>query len=149
VNTYIELLEKSFVIFRLNPLSRNLRNEINTSRKIYFYDNGVRNSIINNFAPIAQRNDIGALWENFIISERKKNLAYTGYYGNTYFWRTTHKAEIDYIEEQDDKISAYEIKWNPKVKVKFPTAFVEKYTPEITQIIHRDNYWEFLSSDHK
>ena len=84
VNNYIDLLEKSFVVFRLNPLARNLRNEISTSRKIYFYDNGIRNSIINNFAPISQRNDIGALWENFIISERKKNLAYSGFYGNTY-----------------------------------------------------------------
>jgi len=148
VSNYIDLLEKSFVIFRLNPFARNLRNEINTSRKIYFYDNGVRNSIINNFAPITQRNDIGALWENFVISERKKNLAYNGYYGNTHFWRTVDKAEIDYIEEQDGKISAFEIKWNPKVKVKFPKAFVQKYDPTLTQVINRDNYWEFLSSDH-
>lgn len=144
VNTYIDLLEKSFVIFRLNPFARNLRNEISTSRKIYFYDNGVRNTIINNFAPITQRNDIGALWENFIISERKKNLAYTGFYGNVYFWRNTAKAEIDYLEEQDGKIAAFEIKWSPKVKVKFPRAFVEKYHPETKQVIHRENYWEFL-----
>ncbi|MEJ2902015.1 ATP-binding protein [Pedobacter panaciterrae] len=144
VNNYIDLLEKSFVIFRLNPLARNLRNEISTSRKIYFYDNGIRNSIINNFAPIAQRNDIGALWENFIISERKKNLAYTGFYGNTYFWRTVDKAEIDYLEEQDNKLSAFELKWNSKVKVKFPTSFMEKYSPETSSAINRDNYWEFL-----
>ncbi|TCC99832.1 ATP-binding protein [Pedobacter psychroterrae] len=144
VNNYIDLLEKSFVIFRLNPLARNLRNEISTSRKIYFYDNGIRNSIINNFAPIAQRNDIGALWENFIISERKKNLSYTGFYGNTFFWRTVDKTEIDYIEEQDNKLSAFEIKWNPKVKVKFAKSFTEKYTPETTSVINSDNYWEFL-----
>lgn len=147
VSTYIDLLEKSFVIFRLNPFARNLRNEISTSRKIYFYDNGVRNTIINNFAPIAQRNDIGALWENFIISERKKNLAYSGFYGNTYFWRNTLKAEIDYIEEQDGKIAVFEIKWNPKVKVKFPNAFMEKYQPSTTQVINNDNYWDFLSSE--
>lgn len=146
VHTYIDLLEKSFVIFRLNPLARNLRNEISTSRKIYFYDNGIRNSIINNFAPIAQRNDIGALWENFIISERRKNLAYSGFYGNTYFWRTVGKSEVDYIEEQDNKISAFEIKWNPKVKVKFPDAFVQKYSPQSLHVINSDNYWEFLSS---
>lgn len=146
VSTYIDLLEKSFVIFRLNPLARNLRNEISTSRKIFFYDNGIRNSIINNFAPIGQRNDIGALWENFIISERKKNLAYSGFYGNTYFWRTVGKAEVDYIEEQDNKISAFEIKWNPKVKVKFPDSFVQKYIPQSVQVINSDNYWEFLSS---
>jgi predicted AAA+ superfamily ATPase len=146
VISYIDLLEKAFVIFRLNPFARNLRNEISTSRKIYFYDNGVRNTIINNFAPITQRNDIGALWENFIISERKKNLAYSGFYGNTYFWRNTARAEIDYIEEQDGKITVFEIKWNPKVKVKFPSAFLEKYNPEITRIINSDNYWEFLGS---
>ena len=144
VNNYIDLLEKSFVVFRLNPLARNLRNEISSSRKIYFYDNGIRNSIINNFAPIAQRNDIGALWENFIISERRKNLAYSGFYGNTYFWRTVSKTEIDYIEEQDNKITAFELKWNPKVKVKIPGAFMEKYIPETTHVINRDNYWEFL-----
>lgn len=146
VHTYIDLLEKSFVIFRLNPLARNLRNEISTSRKIYFCDNGIRNSIINNFAPIAQRNDIGALWENFIISERRKNLAYSGFYGNTYFWRTVGKSEVDYIEEQDNKISAFEIKWNPKVKVKFPDAFVQKYSPQSLHVVNSDNYWEFLSS---
>ena len=144
VSNYIDLLEKSFVIFRLNPLARNLRNEISTSRKIYFYDNGIRNSIINNFAPIGQRNDIGALWENFIISERKKNLAYSGFYGNTYFWRTVGRAEIDYIEEQDNKLTAYEIKWNSKVKVRFADSFVEKYSPERTAVINSDNYWEFL-----
>jgi predicted AAA+ superfamily ATPase len=144
VNNYIDLLEKSFVVFRLNPLARNLRNEISSSRKIYFYDNGIRNSIINNFAPIAQRNDVGALWENFIISERKKNLAYSGFYGNTYFWRTVSKTEIDYIEEQDNKITVFELKWNPKVKVKFPIAFMDKYIPEAAHVINRDNYWEFL-----
>ncbi len=144
VNNYIDLLEKSFVIFRLNPLARNLRNEISTSRKIYFYDNGIRNSIINNFSPIAQRDDIGALWENFIISERKKNLAYTGFYGNTYFWRTVDKAEIDYIEEQDNKVSAFELKWNTKVKVRFANSFIEKYAPVSTSVINSTNYWEFL-----
>lgn len=145
VNAYIDLLEKSFVIFRLNPFSRNLRNEISTSRKIYFYDNGVRNTIINNFAPISQRNDIGALWENFIISERKKNLAYTSFHGNSHFWRNTSKAEIDYLEESDGKISVFEIKWNPKVKVKFPNSFLEKYNPISTNVINNENYWEFLS----
>lgn len=146
VSSYIDLLEKAFVVFRLNPFSRNLRNEINTTRKIYFYDNGVRNTIINNFAPVAQRTDIGALWENFIISERKKQLAYNGFYGNTYFWRNTSQAEIDYVEEQDGQLSAFELKWNPKAKAQFPKAFTEEYKPVITQIIHRDNYWEWLGS---
>ncbi len=145
VNAYIDLLEKSFVIFRLQPFSRNLRNEISSSRKIYFYDNGVRNTIINNFAPISQRNDIGALWENFIISERKKNLAYSSFHGNSYFWRNTSRAEIDYLEEQDGQINVFEIKWNPKVKVKFPNTFLEKYNPTSTSVINHENYWEFLS----
>lgn len=143
VSSYIDLLEKSFVVFRLDPFARNLRNEINSTRKIYFCDNGVRNTIINNFAPIAQRNDIGQLWENFLISERRKQLAYNGFYGNTYFWRT-REAEIDYIEEQDGKINAYEFKWNPKKKVKFPGSFVTGYKPDFTGVIHRDNFWEWL-----
>jgi predicted AAA+ superfamily ATPase len=147
VNAYIDLLEKTFVIFRLNPFARNLRNEISSTRKIYFYDNGVRNTIINNFAPVSQRNDTGALWENFIISERKKQLAYNGFYGNTYFWRNTNQAEIDYIEEQDGKISACELKWNPKTKFSFPKTFLTEYRPVETRIIHRDNYWEWLSPE--
>lgn len=147
VSDYLDLLEKAFVIFRLTPFARNLRNEISSTRKVYFYDNGVRNTIINNFAPISQRDDIGALWENFIISERKKQLAYTGFYGNTYFWRTTAQSEIDYIEEQDGKISAYEFKWSPKAKARFPAAFLAEYHPPKTEIIHRDNYWEWLSPD--
>lgn len=146
VSEYIDLLEKTFVIFRLTPFARNLRNEISSTRKIYFYDNGVRNTIINNFAPVQQRDDIGALWENFIISERKKQLAYSGFYGNTYFWRNTLQAEIDYLEEQNGKISAYELKWNPKAKVRFPKAFIGEYNPPTTQVIHRDNYWEWLTS---
>lgn len=145
ISEYIDLLEKAFVVFRLTPFARNLRNEISSTRKVYFYDNGVRNTIINNFAPIPQRDDVGALWENFIISERKKQLAYLGFYGNTYFWRTTGQAEIDYIEEQDGKVSAYELKWNPKAKVRFPAAFLSEYHPPVTKVIHRDNYWEWLS----
>jgi predicted AAA+ superfamily ATPase len=145
ISEYIDLLEKTFVIFRLTPFARNLRNEISSTRKIYFYDNGVRNTIINNFAPVQQRDDIGALWENFIISERKKQLAYSGFYGNTYFWRNTQQAEIDYIEEEDGKIAAYELKWNPKAKVRFPKAFIGEYKPPTAQVIHRDNYWEWLA----
>src|SRR5690554_125563 len=101
ISSYIDLLEKSFVVFRLNPLARNLRNEINTSRKIYFYDNGIRNSIINNLAPLQQRNDTGILWENFLMSERIKQMAHTTSRAQGYFWRNTNQAEIDYIEEAD------------------------------------------------
>lgn len=144
VSNYIDLLEKCFVIFRLSPFSRNQRNEISSTRKIYFYDNGIRNTIINNLSPLAQRNDVGALWENFIISERKKYLASKGFYGNTYFWRNTAQAEIDYIEEIDGKINIFEIKWNPRIKTKFPKAFMENYQPETCTIINNQNFWEWL-----
>lgn len=145
VSNYIDLLEKSFVIFRLKPLARNLRNEINTSRKIYFYDNGIRNTVINNYAPIRERNDIGVLWENFIISERKKLLTYEGFYGNIYFWRTRNRAEIDYVEEIDGQFSAFEFKWSPrKARMRFPKSFLETYHPIQTKTIHRENYWEWL-----
>ncbi len=143
ISSYIDLLEKAFVIFRFNPFSRNLRNEISTSRKIYFYDNGVRNSIINNFAPLQDRNDVGSLWENFIICELIKKRAYQGFFGNVYFWRS-NRAEVDYLQDQDGKLAAFEIKWNPKAKVKFPNSFTESYRPETARVIHRDNFWEFL-----
>jgi uncharacterized protein len=141
---YIDLLEKSFVIFRLNPLARNLRNEISTSRKIYFYDNGILNTLINNYAPIEARNDIGSLWENFIISERFKALKYGTFYGATFFWRNKAKAEVDYVEETDGQFYAYEFKWNPKAKSKFPEAFINGYNPIVKRMIHRENFWEWL-----
>jgi predicted AAA+ superfamily ATPase len=102
--------------------------------------------VINNFAPLSQRNDIGALWENFIISERKKQLAYNGFYGNVYYWRNVRQAEIDYLEEQDGRLSAYEIKWNPNTKVKFPVAFLTAYEPHYTGLVHRENFWEWLGT---
>jgi len=140
----IDLLEKAFVIFKLPPFARNLRNEINTSRKIYFYDNGIRNTLINNYAPLTQRNDVGALWENFVISERKKYLAYAGFHTSVYFWRNVRQAEIDYLEEENGLLKAFELKWNPSAKVRFPKAFMETYTPQETHIIHRENFWEYL-----
>jgi len=147
VASYIDLLEKAFVIFRLTPLSRNPRNEINTTRKIYFYDNGVRNTVINNFSPLAMRNDVGALWENFVISERKKFLAYNNFFGNVYFWRSRTRSEVDYLEERDGVINAFEMKWNPKSKVRFPKNFVDTYRPDKTEVIHRENYWEWLDEN--
>jgi predicted AAA+ superfamily ATPase len=144
ISNYINLLEKSFIIFRLPPLARNLRNEISSSRKIYFYDNGMRNTLINNYAPIEARNDIGALWENFIISERVKALKYNPFYGNIFFWRNKARAEVDYIEEENGQFNAYEFKWNPAAKSKFPNAFLEAYLPVQTKVIHRENFWEWL-----
>lgn len=147
VMSYIDLLEKTFVIFRLSPLARNPRNEINTTRKIYFYDNGVRNAILNNFSPLDLRNDVGSLWENFIISERKKLLEYHNIFSNTYFWRNRSQSEIDYIESRNQEFNAFEMKWNPKVNSKFPKAFVDFYKPIKMEIINRENYWEFLDEN--
>jgi len=143
ISSYIDLLEKAFVVFRLNPFARNIRNEISTNRKIYFYDNGIRNSIIANFNPVNLRQDIGALWENFMISERVKHINNKRKFSNIYFWRTTQKQEIDFIEESDGEINAYEFKWNPKVKPKFSKTFTNNYSAE-TKVINKKNFREFL-----
>ena len=141
---YIDLLEKSFIIFRLSSLSRNLRNELKKSRKFYFYDNGLRNAVINQFSPATLRQDIGALWENFVISERVKYLAYHQINCNRYFWRTHAQQEIDYIEERNGEMKAYEMKWNVKAKAKFPKSFTEAYEGTSTAIVSPDNIHEFL-----
>lgn len=144
VEKYIDLLEKAFIIFRLNALSRNYRNEIKRGKKIYFFDNGIRNAVINNFKTLYNRNDIGALWENFIISERMKYLSYHQIYKSSYFWRTTQQQEIDYIEDRDGEIYAYEIKWNPKAKNKIPKTFTKFYPDAKTKTITSENFAEFL-----
>lgn len=144
IKKYIGLLEDSYVIFRLPPLSRNPRKEISKSRKIYFYDTGIRNALINNFNPISNRNDIGHLWENFIIAEFKKKTAYTSEGTILKYWRSKSGAEIDLIIENGPSISAYEIKYNPKRKAKFPTSFIEYYQPQNMKTIHQDNFFEFL-----
>lgn len=141
---YIDLLEKAFIVFRLGSLSRNLRNELKKSRKIYFYDNGIRNAVINQFSPAVLRQDIGALWENFVISERVKFLAYKQINCNQYFWRTHAQQEIDYIEERNGSMNAYEMKWNPKAKAKFPKTFLDAYAGAETKVIAPDNLNEFL-----
>lgn len=144
VVSYIDLLEKSFVIFRLHPYSTNQRNEITSKPKIYFYDNGIRNAIIGQFAPIKSRNDIGALFENFFISEKFKRLTYDGFYGKMHYWRNTQQAEIDFLEVLEDKISVYEIKYSSRVKVSFTKSFTEKYRPENTFAVNSENFWEYL-----
>jgi uncharacterized protein len=143
VNNYIHLLELSFVIFSLTSFSRNLRNEIKTNKKIYFYDNGVRNALIQNFNPISLRNDKGALWENFLVSERKKKNEYDRNYANCYFWRTVQQQEIDFVEEQNGEVIGYEFKWNPSTKVKIPKLFTTTYNSEV-KVISRDNFREFV-----
>ena len=144
VESYIQLLEKSYIIFRLGSFSRNLRSELKKSHKIYFYDNGIRNAIINNFEPLALRNDKGALWENYAISERKKFLSYHQIYTNTYFWRTHAQQEIDYIEERQGKLFAYEFKWNKKSKARIPMTFTKTYPEAMTEIISPENIESFL-----
>ena len=144
VEKYVILLEQSYVIFRLNSFSRNLRNELKTSKKIYFYDNGIRNALIANFNQIEGRADRGALWENFLISERKKFLEYNRLWGNSWFWRTKEQKEIDLVEERDGKIAGYEFKWNPDQKVKIPRLFLDSYENSDFQVIHRDNCDSFL-----
>lgn len=144
VENYIRLLEMSFVVFKLQSFSRNQRNEIKQSRKVYFYDNGIRNSLISNYSPLELRNDVGALWENFVIAEKLKSNSYNFWHGNTYFWRTYQQQEIDYIEEIDGKINAFEIKWNPQKKVKKPSSFLNSYSNSSYSVINRENFNEFL-----
>lgn len=145
VERYIDLLEKVFIVFRLGSLSRNLRNELKKSQKYYFYDNGLRNAVINQFSPANLRQDIGALWENYLISERMKFLSYKQIYTNRYFWRTHAQQEIDYIEERNGEMSAFEFKWNPKSKARFSKTFLNAYPDtRLTKIITPENYMEFI-----
>ncbi|SFI49144.1 ATP-binding protein [Halpernia frigidisoli] len=143
VKTYIEILEKSFVVFTLSGFNRNIRNELKQARKIYFWDNGVRNALIGNFSPLELRVDKGALWENFLISERMKKNNYENPYTKSYFWRTTSQQEIDYVEETAGKISAFEIKWNENAKIKANTNFKETYKTTI-EILSPKNFRDFL-----
>lgn len=144
VEKYIKLLEQSFIIFRLDGFNRNLRNEIKKGKKIYFYDNGIRNAILNNFNPLNLRDDVGKLWENFLISERMKTNSYHLKNLKTYFWRTHAQQEIDYLEEAEGKFYAYEFKWNDRKKAKIPKNFSETYKPEIEKIITKENFHEFV-----
>jgi len=144
VEKYIDLLEKAFVVFRLPAFNRNVRNEIKKGKKIYFYDNGIRNAILNNFSSLNTRTDIGALWENYIISERMKFLNYESIDTLRYFWRTTMQQEVDYIEEVNGKMFAFELKWNPKTKIKFPKTFINAYPSCKMDLITPDNFETFL-----
>ncbi len=146
VEKYIDLLEKCYIVFRLNAFNRNLRNELKKSKKVYFYDNGIRNAVIQNFAPLALRNDTGALWENFFISERIKANEYAGRYARSYFWRTTDQQEIDYIEEADGEFTAFEMKWNPRRQtVSLPAIFQKTYQVKQTAVVTPENYIEWLN----
>ena len=143
VENYIQLLEKAFIIFRLGPFSRNLRNELKKMRKIYFYDTGIRNALINNFNPLDLRQDTGHLWENFMMSERIKRNSYNGTGANIYFWRTLQKQEIDLVEEQGGALSAFEFKWK-KDAFKKPKAFLSAYPGSAIELVNRDSYKKFV-----
>ncbi|MCL1968274.1 MAG: ATP-binding protein [Bacteroidetes bacterium] len=145
VERYIYLLEQCFVIFRLNGLSRNLRNELKKSKKIYFYDNGIRNTLLQNFSPLSLRQDVGALWENFFVSERIKYNLYNRRFVKSYFWRTQQQQEIDLVEEIDGIFYAFEIKWNEKRKINFYENFLNAYNPKETNVVSPQNYLNFLS----
>lgn len=145
ISAYIDLLEKAFVVFRLSPLSRNLRNEITTSRKIYFYDTGIRNAVIDNFEPLSQRNDVGVLWENFMIAERLKVNAYAERFRHSYFWRSHAQQEIDYVEDWGGKLYAYEFKWNKAAKVKFSASFTGNYEVAHTMVVTPESMTDFLN----
>lgn len=145
VQKYLDLLEKSFVIFRLRAFSRNLRKEISKSAKYYFYDVGIRNAILGNFRPLSLRTDTGGLWENFLICEKMKQNGYNRKFINNYFWRTYDQQEIDYIEEEDGYLAAYEFKWGTNFKVKRPKLFLDTYKDSNFKVISQKNYiTEFL-----
>jgi len=144
VEKYVGILEQTFVIFRLASYSRNLWNELKASRKIYFVDNGIRNALIADFRPVELRDDVGKLWENFLVSERFKRNEYTESYANPWFWRTQAQQEIDYVEEQDGHLSAFEFKWNPSAKAKQPKAFQTAYPDSSFDVIHKNNAESFL-----
>lgn len=145
VEKYIDLLEKCFIVFRLPALSRNMRTELKKSRKVFFFDNGIRNAVLQNFAPLSLRNDMGALWENFVISERVKKNHYEGRYPKYYFWRTTSQQEIDFIEEEDGIFNAFEMKWNPKrCNASLPPSFTNNYNVGSINVVTPENYLDVL-----
>jgi predicted AAA+ superfamily ATPase len=144
VGRYLDLLEKSFIIFSLGGFSRNLRNEITSKRKYYFYDTGIRNAVINAFNPLELRNDIGSLWENFLVVERLKKKTYQLIFSNDFFWRTYAQQEIDLIEEREGKLFAYEFKWKSR-SYKPPKAWLKNYPEAAVLMITQDNFFDFVS----
>lgn len=143
VGRYLNLLEKAFVLINLRGFSRNLRSEIKEKSKYYFYDNGIRNAIVSNFNPLSLRDDVGKLWENFLIIERIKKQNYKKLYANNYFWRTWEQKEVDFVEEREGKLFGYEFKYSQK-KTKLPKEFLKVYPDSEFNTITTDNYLEFI-----
>lgn len=144
VVNYLDLLQKAFVLWPLYGFSRNLRSEINKMNKYYFYDNGIRNAVISNLNNLEDRNDVGQLWENFMMIERLKRNEYKGEWVNSYFWRTYDQKEVDLVEEANGKLEGYEFKWSAK-KIKAPKKWLETYEEASWKEINRENYWGFVS----
>ncbi len=145
IQRYVDLLEKSYVLFHLRSYSRNVRSELKKSRKIYFYDNGVRNALVSDYKSLSLRSDVGALWENYLISERLKHNAYNVFYGKSYFWRTQQQQEIDYIEEYDGALHAYEFKWSTSKHPRLPETFAKSYPEHTFAVVSPGNYLDFVS----
>ncbi|MCL2478711.1 MAG: ATP-binding protein [Treponema sp.] len=144
ISRYLELLEKCFVLYNLRGFSRNLRSEVTRTSKYYFCDNGVRNTVIQNYNPIAIRNDAGALWENFMVTERLKARSYGSLYSRDFFWRTWEKQEIDLLEEYSGCLHAYEFKYSPKKNPRAPKVFMETYPGSEFRVITPENFMEFV-----
>lgn len=145
VQRYIDLLEKSYIVFHLRSFSRNLRNELKKSRKIYFFDNGVRNAILGDFKPLQLRQDAGALWENYLVSERLKHNSYSLFYGKSYFWRTQQQQEVDYIEDIDGVFHTYEFKWSTTKQLKLTETFARNYPEHTFMVVNPENYQDFVT----
>ena len=145
VQRYMDLLEKSYIVFHLSSFSRNIRNELKKSRKIYFYDNGIRNAVLGNFKPMDLRSDKGALWENYLVSERIKHNSYNTFYGKSYFWRTQQQQEIDYLEDFDDTLHTYEFKWSVSKQPQLTETFAKSYPNNTYAVINPDNYLDFVT----
>jgi uncharacterized protein len=143
VESYIDLLEKSFVVYRLPAFSNNPRKEISKMHKIFFWDNGIRNAIIDNFDDVSIRTDVGKLWENFMMSERMKWLAWNNPNAKSYFWRNYNQSEVDYVEVNKKQITAFEMKWNTSKKHKVTAAFTNAYPEALTEIITPTNFVSF------
>ncbi len=144
VERYIGLLEESYVVYRLKPLATNPRKEISTSRKIYFYDNGIRNAIIRNFNTLNNRNDIGALWENYLMSEFRKKEAVSETSSQFFFWRSKGQSEVDLVVKNNDRFRAYEFKYNKNRKARIAPSFMDRYSPEQVHIVNRENFTDFF-----
>ena len=143
ISKYIDILQKGYIVFKLGSFSRNVRNEIKTNKKIYFYDNGIRNMVIGNFNPISLRTDKGALWENFLIAERMKQIEYKQSLARTYFWRTKQQQEVDFVEDNGGKITGFEFKWLNNKHTRLPKTFTETYNAE-SKVIDKENFREFI-----